>query len=160
MGYKFVLEEIIRLASKIEENGHIFYKKYLEIAKSDEVKKVFDLLAAEEEKHYEKYQKLLSSIPKQKITEKHYLGDDEFYLKALARECIFSDGKSMGAYMNLIKNDREALEAALKFEFETVEFFNILKKSVPLKEKSFVNAIILEEKVHCKVIKQLLDRLK
>ncbi|MFA5015123.1 MAG: ferritin family protein [Actinomycetota bacterium] len=156
MGLKFTLEEIIKLALKIEESGYIFYQKYSEIAKSEEVKKVFDLLASEEKKHYEEYQNLLSRIPKHKMAEKLYLGNDEFYLKVLARESIFSDNKSTETYMNSIKNDREALELALNYEFDTIEFFNTLKKSVPLKEKSFVNTIILKERQHYKIIKQML----
>lgn len=155
MSYKFTLEEIIELALKIEDNGYNFYTKYSNITKSQEVRKVFDFLAANEVEHHEVYQKLLY-ITKHSLSKKNYFGDNEFYLKALSRESIFSDYESTETYVNSLKGDKQALEFALSFEFDSIDFFNVLKKSVSLKEKGYVNKIILEEKQHCNIIKNLL----
>ncbi|NQT67046.1 MAG: ferritin family protein [Actinobacteria bacterium] len=151
---KFTISEILIIALKIEEYGKDFYKQYSEISGPEETGKTFMLLSKEEQIHYDKYKAILDSL-KQKELKINYPGDVSFYLKALAEESIFNESKKVETALKL-KSEKEVLEFALKLEHDSIKFYEIMKRTIPLKNRKTVSTIINEEKEHVEIINNML----
>ena len=151
---KFTISEILIIALKIEEYGKDFYKQYSEISGPEETGKTFMLLSKEEQIHYDKYKAILDSL-KQKELKINYPGDVSFYLKALAEESIFNESKKVETASKL-KSEKEVLEFALKLEHDSIKFYEIMKRTIPLKNRKPVSTIINEEKEHVEIINNML----
>lgn len=151
---KFTISEILIIALKIEEYGKDFYKQYSEISGLEETKKTFMLLSKAEQIHYDKYKAILDSL-KQKELKINYPGDVSFYLKALAEESIFDESKKVEIALK-IKSEKEILEFALELEYNSIKFYEIMKRTIPLKDRKTVDNIINEEKEHVKIINNML----
>ncbi len=151
---KFTISEILIIALKIEEYGKDFYKQYSEISDLEETKKTFMFLSKEEQIHYDKYKAILNSL-RQKELKINYPGDVSFYLKALAKESIFDESKKVKIALK-IKSEKEILEFALELEHDSIKFYEIMKRTIPLKDRKTVNGIINEEKEHVKIINNML----
>jgi len=151
---KFTISEILIIALKIEEYGRDFYKQYSEISSLEETKKTFMLLSKAEQIHYDKYKAILNSL-KQKELKINYPGDTSSYLKALAEESIFDESRKVETVLK-IKSEKEVLKFAVEFEYNSIKFYETMKRTIPLKDRKTVNDIINEEKEHMEIIDNML----
>jgi rubrerythrin len=140
----FSVREVIEQAIQTEKTGNEFYaamaKKFHE---NNELKKLFETLAAQEIKHEQVFIAL-----KNKIKDEAPEGWDEvaLYLKAIVdSEFFLGKDKSLSAVRN-VNSSAEAIKFALGFERETLLYYYGLRDMI--QEKKVVDDIIKEEKSH------------
>jgi len=143
--------EALKWALEIEKNGEAFYNEVA--AKSaaildDEVKALFEDLAAQERGHYRAFQRMLEEVkPDPDLSTVEY---DEYqtYLQVALADALFA-GPDKGLTLAKQAQDREtALRAAMGFEKDTLLFFYDLREMVSQAERVAISDIILEEKAH------------
>ncbi len=154
MAFDFNIDEILKMAEQIEENGVKFYTEAAEAASDSSHKEMLLELAGfekEHKKHFASIREKLSEAEKKGLI---FDPEDEsaWYLKSLSDMRVFFEKK-----IN-IKSLTGILKAAIEVEKESILFYHAIK---PLVHENFgrekVNHIIKEEMLH---IRMLTDKLK
>lgn len=156
MGNIFAASEIVELGIQIEKNGRDFYNALVQQARHKKAADIFKYLAGEEEKHIQVFQKILEKADKYeppKIYADEYLA----YMSALAGEYIFTQKDRGRIEAEKIKSDKEAVETGIKFEKDSILFYEGMKKVVPEYDHKIVEELIAQEQVH---LRQLTDLKK
>jgi len=147
MGSSFNASEIVELGVQIEKNGYQFYLLLAENATNSDLKEIFEFLAGQEEKHIAAFQTILSTIqtyaPEGEYPEEYFA-----YMNELASEHVFTKPGSGAEIAKGITADLDALNMALTFEQNSIDFFEAMKKVVSEKEHSIIDQLIAQEKQH------------
>jgi rubrerythrin len=75
-------------------------------------------------------------------------------MKALASEHIFTQKDKGGEAARAIKTDMEAIEKGIRFEEDSIVFYEGIKKAVPEYDQKIVDELIVQEQKH---LKKLID---
>ncbi|MBE0427451.1 MAG: ferritin family protein [Nitrospirae bacterium] len=141
---KFSIKEVVEMAIQTEKLGYEFYtemsKKFHE---KNELKKLFDLLAAHELKHGNSFYELMNNI---KDEEPEGWDEITLYLRALVDSEFFLGKDKCLPSLEHVKTAREAIDFALCFERETLLYYYTMREATTQKE--LVDEIIKEEKSH------------
>jgi rubrerythrin len=145
--------EIVRMGIQIEENGKAFYETLANQTKTDKAQELYRFLSAEEQKHIVVFQNILDKLDNSEPAEA-YPGEYLEYMKVLADEYVFTQ-KDKGKHLaKQIKTDKDAVELGIKFEKDSILFYEGMKKSIPQTHHKVVNELILQETSH---FRQLAD---
>jgi rubrerythrin len=153
MGNIFAASEVIELGIQIEKNGRDFYNTLLKQSDSPKAKEVFSFLAAEEERHIKVFEAILSKVSKY---EPAGLDSDDYYayMNSLASEHIFTQKDKGAEVAKSIKTDKEAIDKGIRFEEDSIIFYEGMKKVVPANDQKIIDELIRQEQIH---LKQLID---
>ena len=148
--------EALKWALEIEKNGEVFYNNVAAKSADAEVKALFEDLAAQEQGHYQVFQKMLERVmPDPDLSTVDY---DEYqtYLRVALDSALFA-GPDKGLTLAKQAKDREtALRAAMGFEKDTLLFFYDLREMVSQTERGTISNIIAEEKAHLRRLAKML----
>ncbi|MFH1201599.1 MAG: ferritin family protein [Candidatus Omnitrophota bacterium] len=145
--------EIVELGIQIEKNGRDFYNTIAGQTRDPRIKKVFVFLKGEEEKHIIVFQEMLESVGRYEPPES-YPGEYLAYMSALAVEYVFTQENKGNEIAQKIKGDKEAVDIGIKFEKDSVVFYEGMKKVVPISDHKAIDNLVAQEQSH---LKQLLD---
>lgn len=158
MNNQLTMEDIYKAAMQVEAVGKAFYKDYAAKSDSDELKKTFDFLAFKEERHYLKFQEMLEMVDL-KATLSGISEENLAFITRMMKEKIFSDTKKAESLLKRVKSTREALEAALELENDSIRFYDAIAKGVDEKAAKEIKKIITEEEVHAETITNMMENL-
>jgi rubrerythrin len=138
--------EVLQFAVQIEENGRNFYRSFAEKFNSKSEKEVFTYLADEEENHIRIFSGMLKSIEKYEPATSY---PDEYfgYLKAYADNLIFTKDK-LEKEVEKIKSGTEAADFGIRRELDSILYYQEIKSYVPEEEKSRIDLVISQERLH------------
>ena len=140
----FSVREVVEQAIQTEKLGNEFYIKMAErFLDHSELKKLFELLAAQEAGHELNFSNL-----KNRLTREDAEGWDEvaLYLRAIVDSEFFLGKDKCLPSLEHVKTAAEAIDFALCFERETLLYYYALRET--LKETEIIDAIIKEERSH------------
>ncbi|MDD5633769.1 MAG: ferritin family protein [Candidatus Omnitrophica bacterium] len=139
--------EIIELGIQIEKNGKDFYSELAKKTNKKEVKSVLLFLSSEEAKHIDIFKKLstraCSYNPSQAYTDEYFA-----YLRSLADSYVFTKKDKGVEIAAKIKEDKEGVDLGVRFEKDSILFYQEMKKFVPENDKALIETLIEEEKKH------------
>ncbi|MCK5160625.1 MAG: ferritin family protein [Candidatus Aureabacteria bacterium] len=158
MGNVFAGSEVVEMGIQIEKNGRDFYGVLLEKSKSEKAREIYKYLSAEEGKHIVAFEKVLELIRNYEPVES-YPGEYFAYLKALAGGYVFTRKNKGSEIAEKIKSDNEAVDLGIKFEKESIVFYEGMKNVVPEKERGVIEALINQEKNHLLKLIEIKDSL-
>ena len=149
MGDIFSGSEIVEMAVQIEKNGRDLYNKVSASSNNKDVKKIFEHLSMQEERHIKIFEDMLSAVKKYEPAEAY---TDEYfgYMKALADEHIFTKEKKGDEIAKTVKDDARAIELGIGFEKDSILFYHEMKSFVPESEHNITERLIKEEQRHLK----------
>ena len=148
-------QEIVEIAVRIEENGNEFYTAAAEmIPENNDIKGLFFDLAEKEILHISIFQKLAEKFDADSFD--FGAQDATDYINHLAESHIFGKPDSGKNLAKELKTPKQGLEAAYKFENDSVAFYTELLKYTRSDSKRLVQQIIDEEKEHAADIKKFL----
>lgn len=150
--------DLLQVALRIELNGEIFYKKAASITKDAEVRNLLENLANEENKHADFFKDLRKQIESKQIIF-HDMTENEMLIQHLADTHVFKKDASPNDFTIENNDSKELLKNALRFEKDTIVFFNELKEQLGDEGKKVVEIIIAEEKTHIRKISDLMKKL-
>ncbi|MGD8473084.1 MAG: ferritin family protein [Anaerolineae bacterium] len=149
-------EELIEIAMQLEEEGEAFYNAAAKQATTTQMKELFEDLAIQEQYHYRAFQQMGRDIVRTALSDEQW---DQFqeYTGALLNQRVFDkpDGDLSNAVS--VQDEREALEAALGFEKETLKFYQGLRGVVKSADQQTVDRIIGEEEQHIRRLSSVLS---
>jgi len=159
MANVFAGSEIVEIGIEIEKNGKDFYEALANLTKDEVTKDIFKFLAAQEQQHIATFEKILDAVHKYEPPES-YPGEYFAYMKALASEHIFTKQDQGKEIAKSAKNDKEAIDLGIKFEKESILFYEGMKKVVPESQIKPVDALIAQENNHLLKLYNVKDALK
>ncbi|MFN2292160.1 MAG: ferritin-like domain-containing protein [Anaerolineae bacterium] len=147
-------DEILEIATRLEEDGAAFYDSAAASAKTVGVKALFEELATQERYHRRAFQTMMGGEIALGFTPEQY---EEFtaYTDALLRKEFFDHTGTALDHAAQAGDEQSALEAALGFEKETLLFYHELKEMVSGADRETVERIIEEEKQHIKRLSRM-----
>lgn len=145
MSLFFDASEIFQFAIRIEANGEKFYRYAVQITEDDDVKKMFDYLADEENKHKTLFEEMLLKIEKYEPLES-YPGEYLAYLRAYVDNIIFSN-ESFNKEVSGVKDTFSAINFGLQRELESILYYQEIKKFIK-SQHDLIDKIIDEERRH------------
>jgi rubrerythrin len=154
MGNIFAGSEIIEIGIQIEKNGKDFYDELVKTTEDAKARAAFKILSDEEAGHIEVFAKLLDSVSKYEPPEA-YPGEYFSYMNALASEHIFTQKDKGKEIAEGINGCAEAIDMGIKFEKDSILFYQGMEKVVPEHDKKLVHELVKEEKKHLKRLTEL-----
>jgi rubrerythrin len=156
MGNIFAGSEIVELGIQIEKNGRDFYGVLAQQIQHPQVARLFGYLAGEEEKHIAVFRGILASVeqyqPQGMDADQYYA-----YMNSLASEYVFTQNDKGKALARTVHSNAQALDLGIRFEKDSILFYEGMKKAVPRHEQTIVDELIAQEQNH---LQQLTDLKK
>jgi len=148
-------DEIIEIAIGLEERGETFYTAAASQATTAEIRDLLEELALQEQYHREVFRKMGRDLVHLTLSDEQW---DQFqsYAGALLRQRIFDNPDGALGEAAVARDEKQALQAAIGFEEETLRFFRELRDVVRGGDRRAVDRIIGEEEQH---IQRLSDML-
>ncbi|MFA5183729.1 MAG: ferritin family protein [Syntrophales bacterium] len=148
MNYNIAVEDIVKMAVKIEENGEMVYRYLTKQFEGEEIKRLFTLLADQETYHRSYFEGLLSTLTKGSQSQMSLDQDKLDHLKGFAGEHVFLPDNVLALVGKKIGSKIEVFDFAILAEKETAEFYERLLALIPAEERSGVERIIGQERNH------------
>ncbi|HTX89183.1 MAG TPA: ferritin family protein [Bacteroidales bacterium] len=145
----------MEIAVRIEENGNAFYNAAAEkLKQSGDIYSLLVELAEKELQHIAIFQKLLASYE----PEDYEIAADDAsaYVSHLAESHIFGKPEAGVHLAQTVSTAKDALEIALKFENDSIDFYVELEKRAKSDSRRLIRQIIEEEKEHAEEIRHFL----
>jgi rubrerythrin len=164
MGVFFSSVELVRIAVRNEETGFDFYTQAAARARTPELKRLFDDLAAQEQAHKEKFLGFMRrnqdpAPPDAPEGAPSVPTDTDRYIAAMTDNRLF-DGENKNIVLAATAADEKAaVEFALGFEKDTLLFFYQMLEQVRSADQPMVQIIILEEKNHIRRLAEIRKEL-
>ena len=158
MGDSFAVSEIVEIGVQIEINGRDFYQKAAEKTKDFGVKEIFEWLGKEEEDHISTFQKILNSVHKYEPGGAY---PDEYfaYMNTLAEGHVFTKEHTGLSIAENTVSDDDAIGLGIKFEEESIIFYEEMKKVVSAGDQILLDQLIDQEKEHLQKLLIFLKRV-
>jgi rubrerythrin len=158
MGNVFSASEVVEMGIQIEKNGKDFYDELVRKTASQKAREIFEFLSSEEAKHITMFQNILDSVHKYEPTEA-YPGEYFAYMESLASEYVFTQkDKGVEAAQNT-GSDAEAVDLGIKFEKDSIAFYEGMKQVVHEAEHKVLDAMIAQEQEHLQKLSDLKKEL-
>lgn len=157
MEYTFNIDEIFEIAVQMEKNGVEFYQKAADEAKNPDVKQLLQDLATMEVQHKKTFSGLRTELIGAKEIDSFYdpQGEGVLYLQSIANTQVFFERKID------ISSFEAVLKEAIMAEKDSIVYYLGLKEVLTNTDaKSKMEAIILEEMSHVRILNQKLFELK
>ncbi|MDD2688713.1 MAG: ferritin family protein [Candidatus Omnitrophica bacterium] len=151
MGNIFAGSEIVEIGIQIEKNGRDFYNTLVKKSENKEAVNIFKFLSSEEEKHIKVFQDILKGAQNYEPAES-YPGEYFAYMNALASEYVFTQKDKGEQIAKAITTDKEAIEFGIKFEKDSIIFYEGMKKAIPEYDLKVVGQLITQEQGHLKML--------
>ena len=154
MGNIFAGAEIVEMGIQIEKNGRDFYNTLVDKSKNQKSKDLFKYLAGEEEKHIATFRGILDSLSGYTPAES-YPGEYIAYMNSLASEHVFTKKDKGIQIAKETKSDKEAVDLAMKFEKDSIVFYEGMKKVVLVRDHKILDELIRQEQEHLRQLTEL-----
>jgi rubrerythrin len=140
----FEVDDIVRFAIRIEENGEAFYREAERSAKDEGARRLFKRLADDELEHKQVFQRMLDAMG-DPPPEESYKGEYMSYLRDhIDAKAVFS----RDAHLSAVADARSALDFAIQRELDALHFYEEMKRVVPERHFDVLDAIVGEERKH------------
>ena len=148
-------DEIVEIAIRLEERGEAFYNAAAEEATTAEIKTLFEELAIQEQYHRRAFQQMGRDLVQLTLSDEQW---EQFqsYTGVLLEQRIFDKPDGAVGKVAVVQDEREALQGALDFEQDTLQFFRELRGVVKGTDQQTVDRIIGEEEHHVKRLSGML----
>lgn len=142
------LENVLDLAVWLEKHGQEFYQAAMDETDDPKLKELFSYLMEEEKKHCIIYARLYEEQTGREADDEPLWGEYAHFIDLLIREI------SENLYFEEDCTPKELLWKALRFEKDTLLYFNEIKALFPEESAAIIDSICRQEKKH---IAQLMD---
>jgi rubrerythrin len=143
----FQASDIVEIAIRIEENGASFYRYAVQIAKDEEAKKLFEMLAADEVGHEKTFRKIFAAMEKSAPPES-YDGEYGAYLHDYVDNKLIFTKEAIDKELAKIKDTNSALDFAIRRELDSITYYHEIKRFVGESQHEIIDGIIAEERRH------------
>lgn len=141
---------------QIERSGEVFYNAVAAKVPDPDVKRLFQELVVQEQRHYQVFEKMAGTVGGAASPSAPEYDEYQAYLQATLDNALFAGPDKALALAEQARDRQAALRTAVGFEKDTLLFFYDLRDMVSEAEQKAVNGIIQEEKLHLHRLARLL----
>lgn len=157
MQFSYNLDEVLQIATRIEQNGRAFYETAAAVLPAHEEWLLF--LAAQEKAHEAFYETLRGKYAEKDSVTDSMMGDQteilEGYLYAMADSVVFRLAEDPKKHFSGNETIEQIIDDAISREKDSVLFFTGIKDAVDdEKTKSDIDIIIKEEMSHLSMLQR------
>lgn len=134
--------QLLEYAVQVEEKGELFFREWAGKAASDDLKKIFELLAEEESIHKKTFENLKDGIGDDSA-DGVVPGEYDDYLRLFTEEILFAHEEAKAA-----AGLHDAVELAKKQELNSILFYSEMRTYLPKGHDGVIKKIIDEERKH------------
>ena len=145
--------EIFGLAKEIEKSGQAYYRTIALSTQSQDLKELFDYLAAQELRHYRYFDQLARDYPELEVDGQEW-EQTSAYIRATSDSRFFVGEDKAISLAKTVKEPVAAIDIAIGFEKDTLLFFYELLNVTPPKARDAARAIVEEEKRHVQLLSE------
>jgi rubrerythrin len=154
----FDANDIVEVAVRIEENGANFYRYAVQLAASEEVKTLFQILAAQEIIHQQIFAKILAGMDRNAPPE-GYDGEYASYLHNYVDNRLVFTAEAFAAELAKLRDEASALDFAIQRELDSIHYYREMRELLPEDRRDAIGKIINEEKEHFTRLSAMKKRL-
>jgi rubrerythrin len=143
----FRVSEIVQMAIDEEHNGTIFYETLQKCAKSPALKEFAKQLAVEERGHERTFTDIRDRLGTF-VPPETYPGEYADYVNVLVSGRTFPEDEDAAKLAREAGGDIQAIDAAIRFEKNTLLFLNEMRKLVPDRDQPTIEELVEEERRH------------
>ena len=154
----FDANDIVEAAVRIEENGANFYRYAVQLTAKEEVKTLFQLLAAQEVIHQETFAKILAGMDRNAPPE-GYDGEYAAYLHSYVDNRLVFKTEALAGELAKIRDEASAFDFAIRRELDSILYYREIREFLPADRREGIDRIITEEKAHFKRLSEMRERL-
>jgi rubrerythrin len=158
MGESYLGTDVLSMAVELEKIGSQFYREFQKRTKDEEIRKVFEYLAVEEEKHIEIFEKMLEKANRSGGHNPFIEPANPEFIRELISGRVFPTQEK--PWLNKFFGLKEAIQLALTLEKDTVLFFHEMLNITSHHDTDMVKQILDEERDHLLRILDLKKSLK
>lgn len=147
MDKRFSACEVVELGVQIEKNGRAFYSEMAKKAGNQKAAAMFEFLSDEEEKHIAAFREI-SAAACDYEPEGAYPDEYFVYMNQMASQNVFTRKDSGAQIARDVRDYIDGIDVALKFEKDSILFYEEMRKMVPENNRDLVDKLISEEKKH------------
>lgn len=153
------IERVLECAMLIEKNGESFYHKLSQLSENKNHRKIFQVLADEENQHLKIFAKMRDefrdlNFPQEDINNQEY----EEYMGRVSKEILFNES-GMQEVLTQKSDTISAVQFAIKMELDTIIFYADMKVYLPQSQVEIMDAILGEERKHAADLEKLKKEL-
>ncbi len=159
---QFNADEIFEMGEEVERNGAGFYRAAEKRFEDAALKEVLRYLGDEEQDHIQAFRRLRKELVSATGVTDDFdpEGEAASYLRAVAGTHVFRASKSVDEILADIKTPRDVLVLAIRFERDSIAFFEAMRDLVPPDlGRDAVLRLIEEEREHVKTLEERLANL-
>ena len=142
----FNVAEIIDMGVAKEKKRRDFYALVASKFKSGNMRDLFTRLRDWEDEHVHKFTEIRNSVEESEVIES-YQGEFEAYIKALVDDMQYKQIAPANFSRN-VKSPRAAIDYGMRFERDSILFFNELMRHMNPSHQEKIIELINEEKAH------------
>ena len=145
---------VLQWAMEIERNGEAFYQTVAASSRDREVRALLQDLAHQEGRHYRTFERMMNNVPE--VDDAESAANYRAFLEAALSEALTGSEKGLER-ARAAETEEQAIQAAMRFEKDTLLFFYELAEAVPASQKNAVRAVIDEERDHLRQLTRMLQ---
>ena len=153
----FSAREIAEAAVEKERKRRGFYANVTELSTNDEMKKLFEFLTEEEDRHVAAFEKIRDSLPKDARPEE-YNEDMQAYMDSVVDDRLYSDVDSKEFVQKAIETN-DVFRLAIGLEKDAILYFREFLPFVSEADRNVVQDLIDQEKGHIRMLFEMKKRL-
>ncbi|MDD5584035.1 MAG: ferritin family protein [Candidatus Omnitrophica bacterium] len=155
----FSPQEILRIATKVEENGKVLYGNLEKKTNDKALQQTWKYLKEQEELHRATFQKMLDNIGDYVVNE-FSPGEYNAYVTAIASEYVFTQGLITEKIKKGFSGDLEAVEFGIYIEKESIITYSALRDYIMTEKQAVLDNVIAEERKHLVNLTSIKSTLK
>ncbi|MDD5195241.1 MAG: ferritin family protein [Candidatus Omnitrophica bacterium] len=152
-------QEILRIATKVEENGKMLYQNLEKKTKDKALQQTWKYLKEQEEIHRQIFQKMLDKAGDY-IVDEFNPGEYGAYVTAIASEYIFTQELIAKKINESFASDLEAVEFGIYIEKESILTYSALREYMLTEKQAVLDNVIEEERRHLVKLTSIRQALK
>lgn len=155
----FRAAEVLDMAIRIENQGIDFYRACLQAFDAADIRKVFSRLIEQERVHREIFAGMKEGLKEIRLPES-FPGEYESHLEAFVRGEVFDSAGAAAEKTRSLQNASSAVDWAMRFERDSIAFYQRIRDSVRASEGNAIDRIIGEERRHIENLRKLRRELE
>ena len=154
----FTAREIAETAVEKEMKRRDFYANVTKLSTDPEMRKLFEFLTAEEDRHVATFSKLRDGVPVEEVRPEEYDADMEAYMDSVVEDRLYSKIGTEDFVQKAI-DAKDVFRLSIALEKDAILFFWEFLPYVNDNDKKIVRALIDEEKGHIRMLWKMKQQL-
>ena len=157
MAVVFSAREIVEAAVEKERKRRGFYAKVSELITDEDMRKLFQFLTEEEDRHVAAFTKIRDSLPRETYSDE-YSADMQAYMDSVIDDRLYS-GIDSKEFVQKAITAGNVFRLAIGFEKDAILYFREFLSYLTEADRTVIEELIEQEKGHIRMLAEMEKRM-